>query len=458
MLLTSKLNKAAYITLAALAINGCGSSDEGGDDGGQRGNNNSPRTGVFLDSPVANIRYITASQSGFTDSEGQYQFIPGETITFSIGGMELPTLLASGLITPLNIFNTTDVNDPRVTNLLRLLQTLDTDGNPNNGISISDTAHSTAAELSIDFSSSSFDTDVETLISNSGSVTTTLLDSSTAVDHFNSTLASISLTTERLSNVALKPIQESDVFPEGLTFDANGSGLMKFPQASYNDFSDLDFATFTWSVGEDGVLTLIDEADFTWTIEATEITDSNIKIAWSVSGIEDGVSVSDAGLNDTVSYSVDLTGNWEVYRSYSVCGEEEIRDNVDFMKAVSVAFNSETGLFSFTQNFTDEIFNPYFTLVPEGYEDAGEPYVSCSGTFSYNSAESMLESSAIAVEDANVTGHELMTVLDNIGFVSNMGFIIINGPDSFVVYEEIDTGIEAHGTVYVGQQWVRQTQ
>lgn len=452
------LNKFAYLILATLAIQGCGGSDDDdSDNGGQRGGTNTPSVGVLLDSPVANIKYTTATQSGFTDSEGQYQYIPGETITFSIGGIELPSISASGLITPLTIFDTADVNDARVSNLLRLLQTLDTDGNPDNGIVISEVAHSASADLSLDFSSDSFDTDVETLVSNSGSVNSALVEAGTAIDHFNSTLSSITLTTERLSDVALKPVLESDELPEGLIFNDDGSGIMKFPRADYNDFSDLDFVPFTWSVSDNGVLTINEDTDFTWSIEATEVTDTNIKLAWFVSGIDEDVgAVSDAGLNNTVTYSVDLVGDWDVHRSRSVCGEEETRDNVEFLKSVSVSFNSETGTFTFSQSFTDTIFYPNFTVVPDGYSDAGDPYVSCDGTRTYELDGPVVENGAVTVEDSIVSGYELMSLLDNVGFVLNMGFVIVNGPDSFIVYEEIDTGFDVHGTVYVGQHWTRQ--
>ena len=39
-------------------------------------------TGVFSDSPVANVTYTTETQSGETNSDGEYQYLEGETGVF----------------------------------------------------------------------------------------------------------------------------------------------------------------------------------------------------------------------------------------------------------------------------------------------------------------------------------------------------------------------------------------
>ena len=59
------------------------------------------QTGVFIDSPVIGIGYKTETLSGFTGSNGEYEFLPGETVTFFIGDLELPPTLATGTVTPL---------------------------------------------------------------------------------------------------------------------------------------------------------------------------------------------------------------------------------------------------------------------------------------------------------------------------------------------------------------------
>jgi len=97
-------------------------------------------TGVFIDSPVANISFSTPSGSGNTNEN------------FSIGDITLPPVPARALITPLDIFSATSVTDNEVTNLSRLLQSLDTDANPENGIFIPDAAQTIRANNAIVFS------------------------------------------------------------------------------------------------------------------------------------------------------------------------------------------------------------------------------------------------------------------------------------------------------------------
>ncbi len=92
--------------------------------------------GAFLDSPVQGLHYDTATQHGDTDGSGRFQYMPGESVAFSIGNIKLAATTAKSLITPLDIVGTANATDQRVTNMLILLQSLDTDGNANNGISI----------------------------------------------------------------------------------------------------------------------------------------------------------------------------------------------------------------------------------------------------------------------------------------------------------------------------------
>lgn len=145
-------------------------------------------TGRFVDSAVEGLRYRTQTQQGTTNSDGEFLYIAGEEITFSIGDIDLPTISATSLITPLEVFNTTDFSNTSVANLARLLQSLDVDDDPSNGITIADQAHEMSMGLNIDFAATSFDTDVVNLIANSGSSRTALQTTENAVSHLMQTL------------------------------------------------------------------------------------------------------------------------------------------------------------------------------------------------------------------------------------------------------------------------------
>ena len=155
------------------------------------GNNDSTETsstaiGVFLDSPVSNIGYRTETKTGFTNSKGEFEFIPGETVTFFIGDLQFPSVSAASVVTPLDIAGTNDFSNTSIINMARLLQSLDTDGDPSNGIVIGQQAHSAAINFNIDFSSNNFDTDVQLLVADSGSSQSSLVSESAALLHLSS--------------------------------------------------------------------------------------------------------------------------------------------------------------------------------------------------------------------------------------------------------------------------------
>lgn len=149
-------------------------------------------TGIFLDSAVAGLNYKTTSQNGKTNELGEFSFQADEIITFSIGDIELPSTPASLYLTPLNLYQTTNINQIEVVNLLRLLQSLDSDGDASNGIEITESAHQLAANLNIDFAASDFEQQVAELISQSGGAHQELISNSIAITHFQLTLNEIS--------------------------------------------------------------------------------------------------------------------------------------------------------------------------------------------------------------------------------------------------------------------------
>lgn len=102
---------------------------------------------TFIDSPVEGLAYKSASRSGLTDRNGNFPYTPGETVTFSIGNMVLGSITVTGnKVTPLQIVpNAASASDARVTRILRTLQTLDSDGNLDNGIQITAWAREVAS-------------------------------------------------------------------------------------------------------------------------------------------------------------------------------------------------------------------------------------------------------------------------------------------------------------------------
>ncbi len=93
--------------------------------------------GVFMDSPVGGLSYATPTQKGVTGADGVFKYQAGETVTFSVGAVKLGSAPGKPVVTPLDLFaDAKDASDQRVTNVAVFLQTLDQDGNAQNGILI----------------------------------------------------------------------------------------------------------------------------------------------------------------------------------------------------------------------------------------------------------------------------------------------------------------------------------
>lgn len=145
-------------------------------------------SGVFVDSAVSGFRYATTAYDGSTDQDGTFIYAEGENITFSIGDIDFPTVAAASVLSPFDLAGTADTSDTALVNMARLLQTMDTDGDVDNGIMIGEDAHSFATGMTLDFASTTFDADVANLIANSGTINTMLVDANTAIAHLVATV------------------------------------------------------------------------------------------------------------------------------------------------------------------------------------------------------------------------------------------------------------------------------
>ncbi len=131
-MLTKKSIKTSIlaVALAALVAQGfvsCSSDDtDGTTDPGP-----STLTGVFLDCEVQGLTFQSGTNTpGVTDENGTFTYTPGQTLSFSVGGVQLGTLDdGASVCTPF------DFVIPE--NIARFLQSIDGDGDPTNGIDVS---------------------------------------------------------------------------------------------------------------------------------------------------------------------------------------------------------------------------------------------------------------------------------------------------------------------------------
>ena len=180
----------SFLTVLALSVSFLTACDD--DKKEESSTTNTLQTGVFLDSPVINIGYRTETQSDVTNSLGEYQYFSGEMVTFFIGDLEFPTVPAIEIVTPLDLAGTQNTLDPTVVNIIRLLQTLDKDGNLDNGIAITEIAESSATAVDFSLSESLFEDSsaVINLTSNAGLDTPiSLISTADAIAHFENELS-----------------------------------------------------------------------------------------------------------------------------------------------------------------------------------------------------------------------------------------------------------------------------
>lgn len=146
--------------------------------------------GVFVDSFVVGIGYRTETQNGVTNERGEFNYRPGEMVTFFIGDLEFPPILAKAIVTPLDMAQSLNPASPIAINIARLLQSLDADANPANGIDLTGVPANFATPLDFKLAPEQFaaSPDVVELVANSGSVNTVVISLQQALNHLRETL------------------------------------------------------------------------------------------------------------------------------------------------------------------------------------------------------------------------------------------------------------------------------
>ena len=68
------------------------------------------KTGFFVDSPVGGLQYRSITWSGTTDPQWRFRYQDGEEMTFFIGGVVLGSTTAKGIITPDDLYSSSQPN------------------------------------------------------------------------------------------------------------------------------------------------------------------------------------------------------------------------------------------------------------------------------------------------------------------------------------------------------------
>lgn len=106
------------------------------------------KTGVFCISPVSGLDYETPSQRGRTNERGEFLYREGETVTFSVGELVLGSGTGKAEMTPADLSfevagNIRRITNRKVTNISRLLLSLNPADDVETGITITDAVRET---------------------------------------------------------------------------------------------------------------------------------------------------------------------------------------------------------------------------------------------------------------------------------------------------------------------------
>ncbi len=129
------MKKYASSLVLGVILAGCGGN--GTDSSSNMGDRNSTDStsniavGYYVDSAVSGVSYSCGNQHGVTDSEGKFTFEMGSECHFYINNIPFKMVSASELTDGITL-------QEKDVDVARFLQTLDSDGDPENGITISD--------------------------------------------------------------------------------------------------------------------------------------------------------------------------------------------------------------------------------------------------------------------------------------------------------------------------------
>ncbi|TXI89877.1 MAG: esterase-like activity of phytase family protein [Burkholderiaceae bacterium] len=135
------------VLAGAVVVAGCGSNET-------QTVKNQPTYGVFLDAAVEGLDYSANGMKGSTSSNGGFICNTGDTVNFTVGGVNLGGANCASVLSPMQLANSSNHRDDAVINRLMFLQLLDQDNDPSNGIQIDASVKTALSAQSIDFSAS----------------------------------------------------------------------------------------------------------------------------------------------------------------------------------------------------------------------------------------------------------------------------------------------------------------
>ncbi|MEA3384830.1 MAG: Ig-like domain-containing protein, partial [Campylobacterota bacterium] len=185
----------------------------------------------FVDSNVSGVEYINQDTNikGTTDKNGSFSYVENTKVIFKIGGITLGEMNTTNIqndsvIYPTDILalDINETNNTKTLKLIRMLQSLDTDNNPYNGIDINSSIATLLENSTLDFRSDLLT--IEDLNSTLSDINKTFVSQDDALIHYEYTLQSNNLGVDTIAPIKPKILT---IFPNQIiteSFDLNISG------------------------------------------------------------------------------------------------------------------------------------------------------------------------------------------------------------------------------------------
>ncbi len=142
--------KTSIVAATAIFFSACGSSSDGSST--SLPETTAPYSGVFVDSAVSNVSWACGTESGVTTESGAFGVCPADSeVSFALGNITLgsytPTAEYDMIFTPRDLAgvardgsSTDEAANALANRIASLLMSMDSDGDPTNGINITDEA------------------------------------------------------------------------------------------------------------------------------------------------------------------------------------------------------------------------------------------------------------------------------------------------------------------------------
>ena len=293
------LRQLGSIACAAIVLVACGGG--GGDVGGGTPPAAAPSSGVFIDGPVMGLGYSTTSGlSGSTNAAGEFNYRPGDMMTFNLGGRTVGNPVPGApVITSLSVFGATSLADARVVNLAQLLLTL-------GGIPVGQNPIQLPATIPaglpnpLDFSDQNFDTVMQTALQPAGLI---LVTDAQATTHLQASFSTVSVTvagagsgtvTSNPSGISCSNATCSAVFINGnsVTLTAVGAGFAGWSQGAGNAAGCAGTGPCAFTVSSDSSVTATFNPSPPVTLSVTKSGGGSGTVTSNPGGISCGISCS----------------------------------------------------------------------------------------------------------------------------------------------------------------------